>query len=93
MNVFRAWLGESNYQKLKGLIVRFWFLFVVIVYYLRPHWILGNFILLYMGFKAGRFWDTYKGLVVAQGEVWKREWGLNKDGAHKDDSSRTKGYA
>ena len=84
--MIKQFLGKKNFEFVKGFIVRFWFLAVVIIYYLTQNWILGNLILLYMGFRAGNFWDRYKDLVKVQGEAWKQELGLIKNGLHEDDS-------
>jgi len=82
-----------NKQDLFNVLKRFWFVAVALTYFLTNNWIIGNFILLYLGFNIGKFWNQYKTLVVAQGEAWKQQWGLNKDGKHKDDSDGPKGYA
>ena len=71
-----------------------WFVALAIAYFLTNNWVLGNFILLYVGFSIGKFWKQYEALVVIQGEALKQQWGLNKDGKqHKDDSDSPKGYA
>jgi uncharacterized membrane protein len=82
-----------NKKDLFNVIKRFWFIAVAVAYFLTNNWVLGNFILLYIGFSIGKFWSQYKALVVIQGEALKAQWGLNKHGEHKDDSDSPKGYA
>lgn len=85
---------RMNKKTIISAAKRFWFIGICITYFLTNHWLLGNFILLYVGFRIGVFWKEYKKLVVKQGKVWKKEWGLNKDGRglHENDRSCTKGY-
>ena len=84
-----------NKQTLFNIVKRFWFIGVAIAYFLTNNWVIGNFILLYIGFSIGKFWNQYKAMVVIQGEALKQQWGLNKDNGkqHKDDSDCPKGYA
>lgn len=86
-------LGKKGYERLKAFIKRFWFIPVCVAYFLTNNWVIGNFILLYLGFKAGTFWREYKALVVSQGERWKQEWGLKNEGLHENDCSGSKGNA
>lgn len=94
MNVIKSFLGEKEYDWLKNLCKRFWYTPIFLAYYLTNNWVLGNLILLYIGFKAGVFWVEYYPRIKAQGEAMKLAWGLNKkDGfLHEDDSGSPKGY-
>ena len=64
-------------EKAIGVVKRFWFIILYVIYFLTNNWLLGNFILIYIGFRIGNFWKEYKHLVIKQGKAWQKEWGLN----------------